>query len=178
MKKRINFIVNISKGFRVFMLLSSLAFLFNSCITYKDLPENVSEKSKISGLYINDSYDKEDTRIWQLLDYKHEIKKDSMIVKIDILDKKKLSFTFIKDNEVIGKKIIKGKFKEDNCFYKRRFFYIIPIAPILWGFENNQTRIYLFNNELVIEKAYNYGGVFIFMASGDKGNYVHRFKRI
>ncbi len=159
------------------IFLGLFPLLFSSCISYNILPENVSEKSKISGLYMNDSYDEYNTTIWYLLDYNHDIKKDSMIVKIDILDKKKLSFTFIKDNEVIGQKIIKGKFKEDNCFYKRRFFYIIPIAPILWAFENHQKRIYLFNNELVIEYAYNYGGVFFVRGSIDKGNGVYRFKR-
>jgi hypothetical protein len=178
MKKQNDFMVNAYKRFRRFILLSLFTMLFSSCISYNILPENVSEKSNIVGFYLNDSNDKYNTRIWQVLDYKREIKEDSITVRVEILNEKTLSFTFLKDNEVIGKKLVKGKFKDDNCFYKRRVFYVIPIAPILWGFSNDQTRIYFANNELVIENAFNHGGVFIFMASGDKGNRVYRFKRI
>ena len=160
------------------IILSLFTMLFSSCISYNILPENVSEKSNIVGFYLNDSNDKYDTRIWQVLDYKHEIKEDSITTRVEILNEKTLSFTFLKDNDVIGKKLVKGKFKDDNCFYKRRVFYVIPIFPIICGFVNNQTRIYFANNELVIENAYNHGGIFFVIASGDKGNRVYRFKRI
>lgn len=168
----------ITSYLKLFMVLSLPVILFGSCITYNVLPKNVSEKSNIVGIYLNNSNNKDNTRIWQLLDYKHEIKEDSITAKIEIINKKTLCFTFLKENEILGKKLIKGKFNDDNCFYRRKIFYIIPILPILWGYSNEQTRIYLINDELVIEKTFNYGGAFIFMAGGDKGNRIYKFKRL
>ena len=164
------------------ILLCSNFLFFQSCTTYSLLPENISNYSEIKGIYSNNS--KVDTtsawreaRIWQLLDYKREIREDSLFVKIDIIDTKSLKIMFLRNDEKIGEKQIKGKFRDDNCFYTRRKFYIIPILPILWGYSNEQKRIYRVDDLLAIETTYNYGGVFIIMAGGDKSNRVRLFER-
>ena len=89
-----------------------------------------------------------------------------------------LQFSFYKDGENIGIKLLKGEFCSDECFYTRRVFYIVPILPILWWYEDSQKRIYRIDDELVIETIYSGGGAMIIMANGDTYNNIWRFKQI
>jgi len=114
-----------------------------------------------------------------LVDYKHGIKGDSISVKVEIVNSKSIMFSFFKNDEIIGTKRLKGKFKKDECFYTRRTFYVVPLFPILFGYGNFQKRIYRTDEELIIEITGNHGGgsVLLFM-SGDEYNRIWRFKQI
>jgi hypothetical protein len=116
--------------------------------------------------------------IWNMFDRKREIKTDSINVKIEIVNSKRIKFLFLKDDEIIGTKLLKGKFEKDECFYTRRRFYVVPILPVLWWYENSQERIYIVNNELVIEMTYSTGGAAIIMAGGSDYNKIWKFKQI
>jgi len=148
------------------------------------LPKNISNHRSIEGIYSNIS--EIDTlkhkaycteTIWNMFGRKREIKADGINVKIEIVNSKRLKFLFLKDDEIIKTKLLKGKFKKDECFYTRRVFYIVPILPVLWWYENYQKRIYRIDNELIIETTYNGGGAVIIMAIGMDYN-IWKFKQI
>ncbi len=166
------------------LVLSLIFFVAQSCTTYSVLPKNISNHSSIEGVYSNMSEtDSERTysytrSLWSVIDHKREIKADSISVKVEIINSKELKFSFFRDDEIVGIKWLKGKFKEDECFYTRRVFYVIPILPILWGYGNFQKRIYRVDNELIIEMVGNHGGVAIIMAGGDKYDDILSFKQI
>jgi hypothetical protein len=142
------------------------------------LPKNISNYSYIEGIYSNISINKREIRLWQLVDHRHEIKSDSINVKVEIVNPKTLKFTFLRSNEKIGEKLVKGGFQAEKCFYTRRRFYVIPILPVLWMFSNEQERIYHVDDELIIETTSNSGGAVIIMAGGNKYNDIWRFKRL
>jgi len=185
--------------------LCLICLVAQSCTTYSVLPKNIRNHSDIEGVYSNvseidtmknigqridsvfyrwwevDSLKHKAYRtktIWSIVNRKHEIKVDTIIVKIEIVNTKSLMFSFSKDNDIIGTKLLKGKFKKDECFYTRRIFFIVPILPVLWCYVNSQKRIYRFDNELVIETTWNSGGAVIIMASGMNINEIWRFKQI
>lgn len=79
-------------------------------------------------------------------------------------------------DSVFVEKTIKGKFKDDGCYYTRRQFYVIPLLPILWAFSNYQQRIYSLDGALGYEVTSNSGGAVIIMASGNKYNQSYKFK--
>ena len=164
----------------LFLFLTCL--VLQSCTTYSVLPTNISNRSCIEGIYSNMSaagkYNHERS-FWELVDYKRAIKGDSISMKVEIVNSKSLKFSFIKNDEIIGTKRLKGKFKENECFYTRRTFYVIPLFPILFGWGNFQERIYRIDEELIIEITGNHGGgsVLLFM-SGDKYNDIWKFKQI
>ncbi len=177
-----------------------------SCTTYSVLPQNVSNRSSIEGVYsnltevdtfkiidtttivgtslwVNEIYRQAELRksansLWRELDFNNEIKTDNISVKVEIVNSKTLQFSFIKNNEIIGTKKLKGKFKEDECFYTRRQFLIIPLFPLVVGYYNYQDRIYVVDNELVIETVGNQGGACFFFAGGDSYNDIYKFKQL
>jgi hypothetical protein len=183
--------------------------VIQSCTTFSVLPKNVSNRSDIEGVYSNiskcdtlkflleegwwenmnilkvDYYLKHPyetrTTIWGKLDTKHEIKTDSIIVKTEIVNSKRIKFSFIRNDEIIGTKLLKGKFKKNECFYTRRIFYIVPVHPIMLGWTNFQERIYRIDNELIIETVENEGGLVFYIlptAGNNRENDIWKFKRL
>ena len=156
------------------------AIINHSCAPFSKLPNILIESKNIEGIYFNEC--KADTSLrgrtlWSLIDYKSEVKSDSLFVKIDINQDEMLCAYLIKQDCVLVEKVIKGKFEDDGCFYSRRQFYIIPILPILFVYDNYQKRIYLNDGNLIFEVTSNQGGAFIIMASGDKYNHIYRFNK-
>lgn len=156
-----------------------LFFLINQgCAPFSELPA-VQASENIEGIYFNDN--PADTTwkkrsLWSLIDYKSEIEEDSLLVSFRKTDDEMLSaYLMVKDSILVEHKI-KGKFKDDGCYYSRRQVFIIPILPILWGYSNYQKRIYSIEGALVFEVTSNSGGVAIFMAGGDKYNDIHEYK--
>ncbi len=165
--------------FRTVIILL-LATAFNqSCAPFSTLCKTVDESSKIEGLYYNDCHT--DTiyprRLWALIDYKHEVKEDSLLVKMEIISDIMLKAQLIRKDDILVEKIFKGEFKEDNCFYTRRRFWILPILPIIWAFSNEQERFYRIEDDLILERTSNSGGVMIFMAGGNSYNDVWEYKK-
>lgn len=164
---------------KVGIFLFGLTILTQGCTTYKVLLSNISLTSNLEGVYSNisyfDSINKRKTTLWRILDQKNEVQTDSISVRLDIIDTKSIKVSFLDKNKLIKEKVIKGKTKEDKCFYTRRRFYIIPILPVLWFFSNEQKRIYRLDNTLVVEVTSNSGGAVIIMAGGNKSDDVWRF---
>lgn len=152
---------------------------FSQCAPFKPLPAGVKSYNEILGLY-NNTCDSSDNwykqNLWDNFIYIEKLDSTGLIVELDTNLKGKLIIQLIKDDTVLYNAQVKGKFKDDNCYYTKRKFYIIPIFPLLFGFSNIQHRIYKIGDYLFFEKTYNRGGAVIIMAGGDRGNYYWRYK--
>ncbi len=160
----------------VVMLLSAL--INQGCAPFSKLPV-IQSPENIEGTYYNksipDSVLRERT-LWSLIDYKREVKRDSLLVKFLKTEEGMLKAILMTRDSVFVEKTIKGKFKDDGCYYTRRQFYVIPLLPILWAFSNYQQRIYSLDGALGYEVTSNSGGAVIIMASGNKYNQSYKFK--
>jgi hypothetical protein len=113
-----------------------------------------------------------------LIDFKNSIPEVGLRVKIKILNKNRLRAQLVRGNNIISEKIIKGSIKEDKCFYTRRIFYFIPVLPILFLYNNSQTRYYFDEGFIVIEDTGNRAGALIIFAGGNKYNDKSQFEKI
>lgn len=164
----------------VVMLVVASPFI-QSCAPFKTLQKKPESISSVIGTYKNDCDSTDSWRekkLWQLIDPKYSTEKDSLLVRFEITNRNKLKAFLIDDSVTIAEKIIKGKFKEDNCYYTKRVFYVVPVLPVFFLYENNQDRILTSGNYLVYETTFNSAGAFIIMAGGNKGNYQWLYKRI
>ncbi|MEO7991513.1 MAG: hypothetical protein ABI663_18315 [Chryseolinea sp.] len=167
----------------LFLVIVLLTLFFQSCQPFKELPKAISPKTEIIGLYSNDcdSIDNKYStkkQLWQTVDKKFNAEKAGLEVKILMTKNNKLFVQLIDNDSVISEKIIKGQYKNDECYYKRRFFYVVPILPILWWFGNRQTRIYLNQDYLILEEKYDTGGVAIIMAGGNTTTTNRLYKKV
>jgi len=166
----------------LFLCLTCL--VLQSCATYSALPKNISPGFAIEGVYSNHKSDYTARYIWGRAVFKWKYyppeNADSITVKVEIINMKLLEFKFYKNNEYFGMKRLKGKFKNDSCFYSRRTFFVVPLFPLLFGYENEQKRIYHVDDELIIEIARNSMGGSILAAflRHDKYSDILRFKQI
>jgi len=162
-----------------FLFFTSFIVTLSQCAPFKPLPAGVKGCDEIFGLYNNtcDSTDKRHSQnLWDKIVYKEKLDSTGLNVKLDTNHKGKLIIQLIKNDTVLNTAQIKGKFKEDNCYYTKRKFYVIPILPLLFAFSNRQNRIYKIGDFLVFEESYNEGGAVIIMAGGNSGNYYSRYK--
>ena len=153
--------------------------LLVNCTTFKSLPSGNIVSKDISGEYsnnsTNDTINKKDTTLWNLFDDKKEILNTPIFVKFQVKSKKSVEVTFWNQDTLFGKRNLKGKFKEDNCYYVRRKFSIVPILPILWWYSNEQKRIYKIGDNLFIEQIGSTGGAAIIMAGGSNYDNLWKF---
>jgi len=162
----------------LFLCLTCL--VLQSCATYSVLPKNISPGYAIEGVYSNH---KSDYRIIGigLLDWKRQPdNKEDITMKVEIVNPKLLEFTFYKNGEYFERKQLKGKFKEDRCFYSRKTFSVIPLFPLVYGYGNWQTRVYRVDEELIIEITENSvdGSILGVFLRHNKYNEILRFKQI
>ena len=114
-----------------------LAIFLKSCSPFKEVTNTISNRREIFGAYENDcdSVDNEyasKNQLWQTIDKNYIAGKTGLLVTIQETQNNKLLAQLIDGDSLINEKIIKGHFKDDKCYYKRRFFYVVPILPILW----------------------------------------------
>jgi len=168
-----------------FIFLATVVFTlcFQSCSSFKEVMSTISQRSEITGIYSNDcdSIDNKyaaKKQLWQTIDKKYSGEKAGLVVKIQETNKNKLFTQLIDHDSVICEKIINGHFKDDQCYYKRRSFYVVPILPVLWWFENIQTRLYRNQNYLVLEEKNDTGGALIIIAGGNTTKINRLYKSI
>ncbi len=165
------------------LVIVVLTLIFHGCSPFKDVTGTISQRTEIFGIYSNDcdSADKKyasKKQLWQTIDKKYIAEKHGLSVKITEAKNDKLFAQPFEGDSVICERNIKGHFKDDQCYYKRRFFYVVPILPILWWFENNETRLYRIKNYLVSEEKNDTGGAVIIMAGGNTTNINRFYKKI
>jgi hypothetical protein len=160
------------------LLLISGTFLTN-CTAFKSLPSGNINSRDISGKYLNssipDTLKKKDTTLWNLFQDNKEIMNIPIFVKFQVKSEKSIEVTFWNQDSLLAKRILKGKFKKDNCYYLRRKFSFVPILPILWWYSNEQKRIYKIADDLFIEQIGSTGGAAIIMAGGSNYDNLWKF---
>ena len=165
------------------MTTALLVLFFQSCSPFKEVTKTNNPKNEIFNVYSNDC-DSTDNKIatkkqlWNTIDKNYFAEKTGLEVKILSSKNNKLLVQLIDKDSVISEKIIRGHFKDDQCYYKRRFFYVVPILPVLWWFKNRQTRIYLNQGYLVLEEKNDSGGALIIMAGGNTITIKRLYKKI
>lgn len=156
-----------------------LIFATASCATFSPLPNNFKTSNKIDGVYNNDPclnpFGKH--KLWDFIHNKSSVQKDSLHVSLSLVKKNRLQAKLLDGDKVIAEKYLKITAKDDSCYYTKRAFYIIPILPIIWFYSNEQKRIAIGENSLILERTSNSGGAMIFMAGGDKYNDSWEYER-
>lgn len=165
-------------AFKTLMVL--IMVISYSCATFSELP-SIRNSRNIEGIYFNDNpadSSWNSRTLWSLIDYKSEVKGDSLLVKLSFTEDNMLIACLMINDKLLVEKKVKGKLKDDGCYYSRRQFFIIPILPILWGYSNYQKRIYSLEDAIGIEITSNSGGVAIIMAGGNKYNDSYKFIKV
>jgi hypothetical protein len=121
-------IMNLQWHGALFLLV---AIVSQSCTTFKPITRQPKRSQEIAGIYSNDfdstsSWYKE--KLWQIIQPKKAPKEDSLQVRFEITPKNKLKAQLLKNDSIIAEKIIKGEFREDQCYYVRRRFLLSPFC--------------------------------------------------
>ena len=80
-------------------------------------------------------------------------------------------------DSIIAEKTVKVKTGQDNCFYAKTKFYLIPILPILWFYANEQICFNPGKSSLIIEYSINRGAAVIIGAGGSVQNNSWEFEK-
>ncbi len=156
-----------------------IVFLLTGCVTFSPLPDDFNINETIDGIYSNDPCINPfgDYKLWDFINFKSSLQKDGLFVRLTMLKDNRLQVRLLDDDQIIAEEMIKIKRKEDNCFYTRKVFYVIPILPVLWFFSNVQARFIVGEKTIILEETSNKGGAVIFMAGGSKHNASWEFEK-
>jgi hypothetical protein len=158
------------------IILISVFFLFgcsiNKSLPFSTLPQEFTITNKIDGIYCNNPIVNPfgNIKLWDFLNPKSNVEGENLYVSLNLKENNILHAKLLNDTLVISEKFINIVKKEDNCYYTKRDFYIVPILPILWWYSNSQKRLIFGENSLIVERSYSGGGVFLIMAGGDDIN--------
>lgn len=177
-----------------------LTLLFQSCATFKsDLPIPTDlQKSKtelLSGKYevISLAYPNpggflkygnfiEDLEIEIPNDPSKTDSTKKKHLEIKLIDKEKLELSYIVDQKVIRKKIIKAKLKDDGYLYLKNHNVRCNFIPYIFGsFKVKRIRLYVKeNDDLIIEESYFQGGaaLLILFLNFGTDRYTHTYESI
>ncbi len=105
------------------------------------------------------------------------IEPDEKFIQIEFIDSKKAYVSFHHNNDLIFTKKIRGKFK-NGYFYLRPKGFIIPLIPLIFGYNFQRTRIGKSGDYLLIDYTVNGWGFALVAGSSDKGYASSRYKVI
>ncbi len=160
-----------------------LATLIVACgAPFKELTYTNSSRLDFEGTYKNycDTSKTKNYRkieLWKNFDRKTEFIDSNYEIQLSLQgDKRLLAKLFLKDS-LIEEETIKGKIKEDSCFYARRKFYIVPFIPLIYGYSHHRVRYYAENNDLIYEVSHSGGAGTLIMAAEHKETYKLVYNR-
>jgi len=152
-----------------------------SKIIYKSSRDN---KTKI---FENDSVDKYYNLFHFVKTENQELRADSIKnlikkydVRIEVLDKKKISFSLLKDNLKVDSSIVNYKIKNDGYIYLKNKNFKSNWIPILCGnFSINRTRLSLNNeNSLILNNSnYFHGAILVIIGDSRSFKFEGRYNR-
>jgi hypothetical protein len=105
------------------------------------------------------------------------IEPDEKFILIEFIDSKKAYVSFYHNHDLIFTKKIRGKFK-NGYFYLRPKGFIIPLIPLIFGYNFQRTRIGKSGDYLLIDYTVNRWGFALVAGSSDKGYASSRYKVI
>ncbi len=180
-----------NKTGRLFYLLSICIFT-NSCISvipskkvkYQQLDKNNIDT--INGTYYNLPTDKafcDDKSLWSLFNFKLIRQYDTLLdynnyyVRLNVINNKRIKAELIRNGEIVAKKTIKGKFK-NNSFSINRKVRVVGIPFIYFFTRDYKTQIQIdTNGNLIIGYAESWLGLIFIMSGGDDNYCSYKFKR-
>jgi len=162
----------------------TLVFL-TSCAVIKDSGRsNITRLDKhnvqsLNAVYLNtplDSVTNSDpifNSLWfQISGFRYDRKRQpswrSQTVKFESISDKRLKASLFLGDSLIKQKTMKGKLKE-GYFYRRPSFIVIPLFPLLCGYETTRYRFGLTEDKLIVDYKTHFW-LFALLA-GNSGNY-------
>ncbi len=186
---------------RVYILLSSVFFLFYGCLSFKEVDSqknnlDITNIKKLNGNYeivqiSNDSIYKKQriySNLFQQLDRK--LIKDTLHIdslktyslKIDILNEKKMKLLYLENDTIFRERVIKTKLKKDGFLYlKNKNIQPLLIPYIAGAIDINKIRFGLdTNNNLILDVAHHSSGAFLLIVflDGRTNKYRLTYERI
>ena len=111
--------------FFCFILFGLFTLVFLNCASFRELPISTKESSEIIGVFSNDCYSSDSNsnrNLWWFIEPKYKTDEKNLKVKLELNNKSKLKAYLIRENKIVREKVIKGKFKDNKCYYTRRVF--------------------------------------------------------
>ena len=115
----------------------------------------------LNGIYLNYRKDTIGVRslFWFQIDkYKNwDLAKNwtEQTIRLKFINQRKLQLALYENGRLIKQKNIKGKLK-DGYFYRRPFFILYPIVPIIFGYDTQQYRFGLIDTNLILDRKEHY----------------------
>jgi len=161
-----------SKIIMQFSLILLFGCSINRTLPFSTLPQEFTITNEIDGIYCNDPIVNPfgNLKLWDFLNPKCNFEGENLYVSLKLKENDILHVKLLNDTLIVSEKLINLEKKEDNCYYTKRNFYIVPILPILWWYSNTQKRLIFGENSLIVERSYSGGGVFLIMAGGNDIN--------
>jgi hypothetical protein len=181
------------------IVFMSIFSILSSCVSIKETSNDTAiiltedNHGLLEGRYSNIAinFKKEEVRgrsylsestyfLWPIIGYEGKLSTDDREkadIQIDFLSDKKIRVSLMLNDSVLSSKKIKGQFK-DGYFYKRPYSVMIPLFPLLYGYNTNRLRFGI-NTEgnLSMDYAWNTYAFFLVAGRNTKGNTNSEFKR-
>lgn len=167
-----------------FLEIIAFVLILQSCATLDktSVPNSVpiiTDSIEVNGQYSNWSSDSTSI-LWnsfKIYNKQHKNYKE-LHVEIEFVSDKRLYIKlFDQEGNVIGEKKLKGKI-EENSFYGRRKFFIIPFFPIYSEYENYRYRISFIHDSMIIDTSRDYWGFATFAGGSGSTKRRSTFRRI
>ncbi len=98
-------------------------------------------------------------------------------IKIEFQSRKQATISMYHNHEFVFSKKIQGKFK-NGFFYLRPKVYILPLIPLIFGYNFERARIgKTIDNNLIIDYSVNRWGFVLVAGSADKGSTSSIYKK-
>ena len=182
------------KLYRNKTLLKSIAFclLLTACNSstinlikrdVTDLNINETNYQKIKGTYSNSCIEHSTWEITEMVFNKRELKKkynhDSIILQINPINLKSIELKFLKNDSLLGTKVLKGEYK-NGYFSAKTINRIEGLFPLFWGPSDQEMSfgITAQNNLVILE---SHGALAILVVAplgGNNSQSAHEYKRI
>ena len=89
-------------------------------------------------------------------------------VEFEFVTSEKAIFRLYQGDSLIDKRKVKGQFK-DGYFYVRPFFVVMPLVPVLFGYNTHRMRIGKADDNLVVDYKWNIWMFFLTAGQSEKG---------
>ena len=156
-------------------LLILLSLSLFSCTSFCDVSGIDGDHNNIAGTYLNDCDSIDDSessrteyyhKLWKVIDKKYESKECGLHIRISETRGGKLLAQLMRQDTVISEKLIRGHFRKNGCYYKPKSVFVLPLFPVVWGYEVKQTRFYGNPDYLIAESTEDGGGTLLLIAGG------------
>ena len=107
----------------------------------------------------------------------NQLKWKDCLIELEFLSDSKAEVRLLFEGEIIKKRKIRGKFKE-GYFYRRPTFALVPLFPVIFGYNTSRYRIGLNENRaLIIEESWDNYAFILIAGSNSKAQVLATYER-